>query len=396
MRVRTASARLRCLSALRLLGKLTVLAGAAALAALAWPPKVLPPNTTGDGGLAINAQVDGPLSVAADRNGDVYLFQQANEWKGLIWEAILRGSIRKIGTSPRVISTVAAECDPPSDKSQSECMASTSRIRTTPSGTLVFSEYTRDRVRAFDPITRQFSLIAGNGERNSEGDGGPAAQASIRAPDGLAVDDGGNIFISDSNDRIRKVDAKTGIISTVVGTGARGYAGDGGPAMSAQLRMPRSLAVDHDSNLYIGDVGNNRIRRVDAKTGIIQTVVGHGGPRFSDEGPGTVSGATWVGSLAVDPAGNLLFATEWKVFRRDRITGALTVVAGTGEMGFSGDGGLATEARIDSGDIAIDRNGNLFFTDYLNARIRRVDARTGIITTFAGNGLPHRQPAPGG
>jgi len=362
---------------LRGLGLLVLLTGGVCSAF--WPPKVLPPNTTGDGGPAIEAQIDGPLSIAFDQDDDLYVYQQANDWIGIQWKNIILGSIRRIDSSTNKIGTVAVGCNPPFEKhASSGCVESIGKIRVARSGKLLILEPSQARVRSFDPWTQQFSLIAGD-----------------RARLAIAEDPDGNILIGDYAVVLR-VDVKTGAISTVAGTGTRGFSGDGGPATSAELNFATQLAVDHDGNLYIGDSGNKRIRRVDAKTGITQTVVGHGGARFRDEVPSSDPVGTWVGAVTVDPGGNLLFATERRVFRLDRIKGMVTAVAGTGEIGSSGDGGSATQARIDPGDMAVDRGGNIFFTEYLNARIRRVDAKTGIITTFAGTGLPHRNPPPGG
>lgn len=266
---------------------------------------------------------------------------------------------------------------------------------------MLLSESLDKRIRAFNLDNRELTVIAGNGSSEPSGDGGPAIQAGL-APMGLAVDRGGNIFICDSHGYIRRIDGKTGIISTVAGNGKGGSAGDGGPALAAQIQ-PVRLAVDQAGNLYIGEDASGRIRRVDATAGIIQTIAGGGPPggcrptQFcGDGGLATAAHIYDVRSLALDQKGNVLFATGGRVCRIDRRSRIVTTIAGTGEQDFSGDGGLATEAEIDPGDIAIDRIGNLFFAEFTNARIRRVDAKTGIITTFAGNGLPHRQPPPGG
>ena len=218
-------------------------------------------------------------------------------------------------------------------------------------------------------------------------DGGPAVEAELYNPDGVAVDGAGNLYIADSsNHRIRKVDA-TGTITTVAGTGEFGFGGDEGPATAAQLDFPRGVAVDSAGNLYIADAGNNRIRKVDA-TGTITTVAGTGEFGFGgDEGLATTARLAFPRGVAVDGAGNLYIAdTSNQRIRKVDSTGTITTIAGTGERDFSGDEGLATTARLASPNgVAVDGAGNLYIADTSNQRIRKVDS-SGVITTIAGTG----------
>ncbi|HVM59820.1 MAG TPA: HYR domain-containing protein [Verrucomicrobiae bacterium] len=232
---------------------------------------------------------------------------------------------------------------------------------------------------------------AGNGVRGSGGDGGAATNAYLNSPYRVAVDYTGNLFIADlDNQRVRRVDAATGIITTVAGNGVNGYSGDGGAATNASLGSPTDVAVDYAGNLFIADFYNSRIRRVDAATGIITTVAGNGVSGYSgDGGAATNASVNSVYGVAVDYAGNLFIADTGnsRIRRVDAATGIITTVAGNGGIGFSGDGGAATNARVNGPfDVAVDRAGNLFIADFYNARIRRVDATTGIITTVAGTG----------
>jgi trimeric autotransporter adhesin len=230
-------------------------------------------------------------------------------------------------------------------------------------------------------------LVAGNGIRGFSGDDGPATMAQLGFASGVAVDSAGNLFIADfGNNRIRKV-TPSGIISTVAGNGVRGFSGDGGPAASAQLTSPGSVAMDSAGNLFIADYGNSRIRKV-TPSGIISTVAGNGNRGFSGDG-GSATAASIYGpsAIAVDLTGNLYLADETENrIRRVSPDGVIRTVAGSGIRGFSGDGGLATEAQLAGPQgIAVDLVGNLYIADSVNCRIRKLTP-DGMISTVAGKG----------
>jgi len=234
--------------------------------------------------------------------------------------------------------------------------------------------------------------VAGDGGEDL-GDGGPAKSAGFCGPNDVALDASGNLYISDGGiyctgpggHTVRKVD-KDGIITTVAGTGVfGGYSGDGGLATKAQLNLPIAVAVDREGNLYISDEENYRIRKVD-KDGIITTIAGTGEGGYSgDGGPATSAQLTDPGGIAFDARGNLYMADYTSVRKIDP-SGTITTVAGTGRSGhFSGDGGPATEARLSASDVALDASGNLYIADGDNHRVRKVD-KDGIIHTVAGSG----------
>lgn len=216
----------------------------------------------------------------------------------------------------------------------------------------------------------------------------PIAEAWVRHPTGLAVDSEGSLYFVDRDTfRVRKVDP-SGQVSTVAGSGLVGYSGDGGPATSARLgERVEGLALDGEGNVYIADTDNHRIRRVD-RSGTIATIAGTGlwGTQ-GDGGPATNAGLTAVYGLATDAAGNLYVADTWDdKIRKIDASGTITTVAGTGEEGRGGDGGPATEARLDKPrGVAVDAAGNLYVADSDNHLVRRVDPG-GTITTIAGTG----------
>jgi len=231
------------------------------------------------------------------------------------------------------------------------------------------------------------NTVAGKGNYGYSGDGGPATDAVLYDPEGVAVDSSGNIYVAEAfNGVIRKVDTN-GIINTVAGNGITGYSGDGGPATSAEFYDPASVALDSAGNLYIADTNNTVIRKVDAN-GIITTIAGTGGRTYTGDGGPAVNATLFNPyGIAVGSGGVLYIAdTGNAAVRKVDANGIITTVAGTGVLGYSGDGGPATAAQIGSAHgVAVDGAGNLYIADNYNNVIRKVDS-SGIITTFAGNG----------
>ena len=236
------------------------------------------------------------------------------------------------------------------------------------------------------------TTIAGGGAAGCfcfTGDDGPATDATFAHPLDVQVDDSGNLFIADlDNFCIRKVNS-AGIITTVAGIGGSfGYNGDGIPATDAQLHDPFSIAVDHKGNLYIADAGNNRIRKVDT-AGIITTIAGSGISGYGgDDSSAVLCKITYPGGVAVDIDGNVYIGDgSNNRIRRVDTSGIITTICGTGVAGFSGDSGLATLANINNPfKIAVDSARNIYFSDNGNNRVRKINS-LGIITTIAGNGI---------
>lgn len=251
-------------------------------------------------------------------------------------------------------------------------------------GNFYIADWGHHRIRKVDAVTGTIHTIAGTGEPGLSGDSGPATEARVGFPATVAVDGQGNLYIP-AGAAVRKVDAMTGIISVVAGTGERGESGDGGPATEARL-YAGEVVLDVSGNLYIA--GRNRIRRVDGATGIINTVAGTGERGFDgDGGPASEAQLGEMRGLAVDGSGNLYIADYGndRIRRVDGATGMISTVAGNGESRYSGDGGPATEAGLSRLEgVAADRSGNVYAADWY--RIRKVDATTGTIHTIAGTG----------
>lgn len=259
-----------------------------------------------------------------------------------------------------------------------------------PDGALWFCEYTGQRIRKVTPDGK-IHTMAGTGQKGYQGDGGPALKASFNLPHELRFDKQGNYYIADmTNHAIRRVDAKTGVITTLAGTGQPGYAGDGGPANKAQLKQPHSIQFDPQGDLYICDIGNHVIRKVDMKTGIISTFAGTGKPGATPDGA-PIAGTPLKGprSMDFDATGNLWLATREgnQVFKLDLAAGKIHHVAGTGVSGFTGNGGPAKLATLKGPKgIAIDREGNAWLADTESHTVRMIDAKTGNLELVAGTG----------
>lgn len=262
-----------------------------------------------------------------------------------------------------------------------------------PEGNLFLTDTGNHKIRRVDARTGRMTTVAGSGKKGFGGDGGPAAAALLDEPYGLAIDASGNLFFADRlNRRVRRVDAATGIITTVAGDGSGAHSGDGGPAPRAGLVEPNGVALDGKGRLFIADVADHRIRVVDLATGIITTFAGDGRGRHSGDG-GPASAASIHGARAVEVGRD---GTVWVLERQgnslravDPRTKIITTRAGTGKMGYSGDDGPATEARLNGPkELCLDRSGNVFVVDTENHAIRRIDAATGRITTVAGDGHP--------
>lgn len=216
-----------------------------------------------------------------------------------------------------------------------------------------------------------------------------ATSVPLAQPGGLAFDSTGNLYIADTDHQIIREVSLAGIITTVAGTGEQGFSGDGGTATSALLDSPAGVALDAGNNIYIADTHNNRIRRVAASSGVITTIAGTGTAGFSgDGGTATAAELDYPTAIAVDSRGNV-FVADTNNFRIREISGGkISTIAGDGSQTFSGDGGLATAAGLDSPNgIAVDRASNLYIADTHNQSVRMVAAATGIITTMAGTGF---------
>jgi acetyl esterase/lipase/sugar lactone lactonase YvrE len=258
-------------------------------------------------------------------------------------------------------------------------------------GAIYISERAGHRVRRVDPRTGVITTIAGTGVSGYSGDGGPGRLAQVGQVGGLAVDANGHIYIGDLwNSRIRRVHARTGVITTIAGTGEAGYSGDGGPATRAQISAAFDIEFDRAGNLVFTDTENHVIRRINSRTGVISTIAGTGARGFSgDGGPATQATFSRPHCVLITPQNDMIICDSFnqRIRRIDAATGRIDTIVGAGLFGAGGDNGPATDAAITwVGDMLLDRDGNLMFSDIATHRIRRVDRRTGVITTIAGIG----------
>ena len=332
---------------------------------------------SGDGGLATDATFDEPVAVTVDGVGNVYVADQDNH------------AIRRIDTFG-IITTIAglgpdgAEYDPADDGGPAVVahLSSPRGVTLDAQGNLYIADTGNRRIRKID-ASGIITTVAGNGNAayRAADDGGPAIDAQTQASS-VAVDDAGNLYIGDgNNERIRKIDT-TGLITTFAGTGTLGFSGDGGPAANAQLAFPTGIAIDGGGSLLIADESNQRIRRIDA-SGVIATVAGNGTTGSIGDGGAATSAPLSQPTMRLDSHGNLYITDTTHSSGASIRPAMITTVAGDGTSGNGADGVAATASHLSfPTNVALDGNDNLFITD--NVRIRRVDGVTGIITTVAG------------
>lgn len=333
------------------------------------------PGFSGDGGPATLASLDYTASIAVGTAGTVLIADLGN------------GRVRAVSPAG-VISTVAGGgAMSVGDGRQARFAAVVpGGVAFDGHGNMFVADGGNNRVRKVDS-SGIISTVAGTGIAGFGGDGGPATAAHLNGPWAIAVDGAGALYVAElRNDRVRRIDV-SGVITTVAGTGVRGYAGDGGPATAAALSMPSDVAVDGAGNVYIADRGNNRVRRIDS-AGTITTVAGDGRYGFSgDGGPATAASLAAPAAVEADASGAIVVAdTDNHRVRHVAGSGTITTVAGNGTAGFGGDGGPASGATLYLPyDLARRADGTLYIADLGNFRIRRIDAAA-VISTVAGTG----------
>jgi sugar lactone lactonase YvrE len=293
-----------------------------------------------------------------------------------------------------VIDTVAGTGQPDPNGDQGDALkvniGDPFGVEIGPDGSLYVTEVRNHRVWRIDRNSGHAQVAAGCSEKGYSGDGGPAIEARLNEPYEIRFDAQGNwYFVEMQNHTIRRVDARTGVISTVAGTGIAGFSGDGGPATQAQMNQPHSIALDGQGGLYVADIQNHRIRRIDLTTGVIETIAGSAERQLPRDGQ-TARGNPLLGprALFIQNAEMWIALREGHaVYRMNLKEGVLHHIAGTGARGYSGDGGPANAAKFDGPKgIALDAKGDIYVVDTENQVIRRIDGQTHIITTLAGKG----------
>ncbi len=324
------------------------------------------PGFSGDGGVASAAKLYHPISVAIDGIGNLYISDLMNQrirkvnTSGIITTFAGTGTA---GFSVDGLAAIAADLHDPN------------AITVDRHGNLYYADIGTNRIRRID-AAGIITTYAGYGSPGFSGDGGSATAARLNNPYGLAVDTLGNLYIADcSNNRIRKVNT-SGIISTIAGTGTAGFSGDSGAATAARFLAPNSIALDNFGNIYISDYGNHRIRKIDP-SGIITTIAGNGSIGFSgDGGAATAAMLNYPTGVTVDVSGSVYIADESnQCIRKVNSAGIINTIAGNDTVGFSGDGGPATAAMLNSPHaVAVDNGGYIYIADFYNNRVRKVSS----------------------
>jgi sugar lactone lactonase YvrE len=329
---------------------------------------------SGDDSLAINAKLKAPARICADKFGNIFIADAGN------------ARIRKINASTGIITTVAGSGN--WGYSGDGGLATVADLNcpqavfVDTANNIYIADGCNHRVRKVLASTGIITTIAGNGSPGNIGDGTIATSAQLNQPSGLYVDNQGNVFIADwANNKIRKVDAVTGTIATIAGTGVAGYLGDGGLATNAQVHGAIDVYGDSHGNIFVSDKSNNVVRKVDVSSGIITTVVGTGAAGYSGDGGLAVHASLNSPSgISIDNSDNIYISDyENGVIRKfSSSSGNISTVAGNGTVGFSGDGGPATNAQLFASHVLIGKDGNMLIADYQNNRIRKVQYNLGV------------------
>ncbi len=348
--------------------------GLASLPALAQVSRETPAKKTA---------IDGPGFLALDKEGHLFVAE------------IYGNVVRRMDFRTKTMSTVAGNgkpcCYREGAKATEVSLEFPRALALDSSGNLFIAE--GEFIRKVDVHTGLISTFSGRGKSGDTKEGLSIESESFQRITGLAISSAGEMYIADDiQGKIFKFEGQNRKVSRVAGSGGMGFSGDGGPALDATFRFIESIALDPAGNLFIADAENCRIRRVDHQTGVVNTVAITGDSKQEcPPRPGTNPPLPTPDDLAVGPDGNVYFLEPAMnvVVQLDKANN-LSIVAGTGGIGFSGDGALATDAELSGpSGLAIDSNGNFFVSDCRNNRIRRVDAQTKIVSTVAGNGFPH-------
>jgi trimeric autotransporter adhesin len=334
---------------------------------------------SGDDGAATDASFQNPTNLSTDPEGNVYVTDD--------------NRIRKINTKTGIITRVAGTGKygfSEDNGSATESQILPFAILTDANGNVIFNDGGA-RIRRINSNTGKITTLVGDGTLGYGGDNGTGTAARINcfeAFDNIAIDKNGTLYIADrSNSRIRRL-TTSGIITTIAGNGQSGFAGDNGPAINARISSPNGIATDRSGNIYFSDTQNHRIRRINAG-GTINTIAGNGTSGFSgDNGPATAARLFFPASITVDEQSNLyILEGRNRVRKVDLTTGVINTIAGQDQPGFEGDGGQASQAKFDyPSNITVDRTGNIYIADQGNNRIRKIHSGSGIITTLAGYG----------
>lgn len=298
--------------------------------------------------------------------------------------------VRRVDNNTNIIDSIAGLGIGDGGQAKAAKLVAPNGLAFDQNGNLFIADTLHHLVRRVDSSTGKITTVAGTGKNGFNGDGKAAIETDLSEPINVFIDNTGNLFIVERSSRIRVVNGNTQIIRTVAGVGLAGFSGDGGLATKARLNSPSAIVVDASGNLFIADTLNNRIRRIDSTSGNISTLAGNGQKGFSGDGAIATSAslASPIG-LALDNNNNLLIVDDNNRIRSINLgSGIITTIAGNGKVGFKGDGKTAKKANLNfPKTIMVDKDNNIFLADTLNNRIRRIDSASGIITTIVGNGM---------